>query len=461
MQGDFSRFTFDPLKGFSRVLLQQGRVLLDADWNEQGDILLHLLRTLGADLIGPHGGPRGNCAFGPPPRTQATGTLSPIHGNSLAAGLQLSPGHYYVDGLLVEVGEPVSLDDQPYLPGTAGLEDGSPFLLYLDVWERHVTALDDDAVREVALGGPDTATRTQVVWQVRVLRGEDLRRLEQAGQPLTCQDFPLASFRALLGGRSPRLRARSRPADPDEPCVMPAESRFRGHENQLYRVEIHSVDEDGATFKWSRENGSVAFPWLAREGDDLIVGGLRDRSRGFAPGDWVELCDEDDVLSGEAGVLVQVVAVEGDVLTIDPGSTSAEIPAQPSRAKRSRVRRWDQRANRGRPLVEGAIPVAEGDGDANWISLEDGIELQFLPADDQDEPTRYRVGDFWLIPARVTTGDIIWPQEDALDAAGDPATVPKALVPHGVRHHYAPLWLVPATGDAADLRRKFDALAVC
>ena len=57
MKGDFTRNTFDPLKHFTRVLMQQGRVQLDADWNEQAAILLHCLQTLAADLIGPHGGP--------------------------------------------------------------------------------------------------------------------------------------------------------------------------------------------------------------------------------------------------------------------------------------------------------------------------------------------------------------------------------------------------------------------
>ena len=38
MKGDFSRITFDPKKHYSRVLMQQGRVQLDADWNEQAAI---------------------------------------------------------------------------------------------------------------------------------------------------------------------------------------------------------------------------------------------------------------------------------------------------------------------------------------------------------------------------------------------------------------------------------------
>ena len=56
-KGDFTRDTFDPLRHFSRVLMQQGRVQLDADKNESDSIHLHHLRTLGADLMGPHAAP--------------------------------------------------------------------------------------------------------------------------------------------------------------------------------------------------------------------------------------------------------------------------------------------------------------------------------------------------------------------------------------------------------------------
>jgi len=45
MKGDFTRDTFDRTKHFSRVLMQQGRVTLDADFNEQTAIDLHYFRT--------------------------------------------------------------------------------------------------------------------------------------------------------------------------------------------------------------------------------------------------------------------------------------------------------------------------------------------------------------------------------------------------------------------------------
>src|SRR5437588_10157922 len=51
-RSDITRDTFNRLNNFSRVLKQQGRVDLDAEWNEQVDILLYYLRTLTKDLVG-------------------------------------------------------------------------------------------------------------------------------------------------------------------------------------------------------------------------------------------------------------------------------------------------------------------------------------------------------------------------------------------------------------------------
>src|SRR5690242_13304748 len=52
MKGDFSRDSFDSARHFTRVLLQQGRVLTDADFNEQAAIQQHFLRAFVVDLVG-------------------------------------------------------------------------------------------------------------------------------------------------------------------------------------------------------------------------------------------------------------------------------------------------------------------------------------------------------------------------------------------------------------------------
>ncbi len=41
--------------------------------------------------------------------------------------------------------------------------------MYLEVWQQPVTSVEDDELREVALGGPDTSVRLRTMRRVRVL----------------------------------------------------------------------------------------------------------------------------------------------------------------------------------------------------------------------------------------------------------------------------------------------------
>src|SRR5947199_10703486 len=96
MKGDFTRDTFNPAKHFLRVLMQQGRVQLDADTNEQTAILLHYMQTLAADLIGMHGGPDANIGFGILTDVTQTTQLKPAE----QAALQDEPTQNAVKQLL-------------------------------------------------------------------------------------------------------------------------------------------------------------------------------------------------------------------------------------------------------------------------------------------------------------------------------------------------------------------------
>src|SRR5579864_1047191 len=109
-RGDFTRDTFHRANHVSRVLMQQGRVQLDADWNEQTSILLHYLWNLGADLIGQHGGTTNG--FKITPATNNDGT-----------DLQIAGGHYYVDGVLCE-NSPALINGTPTPPTYFTQPDG-------------------------------------------------------------------------------------------------------------------------------------------------------------------------------------------------------------------------------------------------------------------------------------------------------------------------------------------------
>ena len=76
---DIARDSFNPLKNFSRVLKQQGRVELESDWNEQAAISLRCMRLMMNDLIGPYGGPNHDCGF----RVLVPSNVDSDDGNSL------------------------------------------------------------------------------------------------------------------------------------------------------------------------------------------------------------------------------------------------------------------------------------------------------------------------------------------------------------------------------------------
>jgi hypothetical protein len=417
MRGDFSRETFDPVKHFSRVLEQQGRVHLDADANEASAIFLHYLRSLAADLIGPFAGPDGATGFD-------IGTVE--EGN-----FTIGPGRYYVDGILCENHEAgIYYLSQKDYPSPPELEQGTAYLVYLDVWERHITALEDDDIREKALGGGDTATRAKIVWQVK---------LDAPPQSATAasvrKNWP-DLVRRWQPAHTGCLRARvDRPEPSTDPCLTAPDARYRGAENQLYRIEIHRGGPAGkATFKWSRNNGSVATR-VSMAGTELAAGA----SRGFTAEQWVELTSDPLELRGVAGTLVKLRDVDSDRFTIE-----SPVPVPPDVADDepwpTKARAWDHGKTGSAQLEYGAILVTESADSTGWISIENGIQIQFLPAADGDPAHQYRPGDYWLIPARVATGDIEWPRED-----GDPPR-PLPRPPFGIRHHYAPLALLPAAG---------------
>jgi hypothetical protein len=460
MIGDFSRNRTAHAQGFRQVLLQQGRVLLDADFNEQGTIAAHVLRRLTADLLGPHAGPAGDLGFA-------------IGLDDDGRGFTIGSGRYYVHGLMIDQDSdgPVRFDDQEGRRGADALKSGVPYFLYLDAWERTVSWLEDDAIREVALGGPDTAIRRQVVWQVRAIeRPLPAKDFQDEGQASAWLAAKAERRPATAGGDPglylPLMRAFVDPEDdPDEtPCVADPLGGYRGMENQLYRVQIHSApdlapgEEGGGlvTFKWSRENGSVAAAWTGLVGDTLIVEGVRDTAHGFAAGQWVEIADRSAELRGAPGVMVHLTKVERDHLTFDPATASAPLPAIDA-LTHPIVRRWDHAARDGVELAGGAI-ILEQDRD---YPLEHGLKVRFAKKDPDDQGRQVCVtGDWWGFAARVATADIDWPSTTQMvDGRAQKTYLDRT--PDGAEHVYAPL-AVGTLGSSAkvtSLQRQINPLS--
>ena len=251
-------------------------------------------------------------------------------------------------------------------------EPGS-YVGYLEVWQREVSATEDESLLEPALGGADTSTRLVTVSQVRLARvaGDVRRREPDWAVPTDTSDATLA-----VGGG------------------------YVGTDNRLYRVEIHDGGDGGeSTFKWSRDNGSTTAAVRSSTPTEIVL--AKSNEPEFSRGDHLEVTDRVTTLNRCPGWFVRVEDVQGERLAIQPvGEPPRRDLVNPI------VRRWDA----------APLPVRPGGGP---IDLGDGLEVRF-------EGSTFRSGDYWLIAARVADGSVTWP-----DAT--PAAEPQP--PHGVEVH--------------------------
>jgi photosystem II stability/assembly factor-like uncharacterized protein len=345
--------------------------------------------------------------------------LEPLIGVSFS----IEPGRLYVKGVLCEADERASFYNQPDRRVATRLEPGT-YLAYLDVWQRYISSLEDPRIREVALGGPDTAGRSKTVWQVRALPLEDV-----SPPAWTCVS-EIPGWAELTATPKARLRSRSEQEQlPATLCEIGAAGGFRRVENQLYRVEV----QDGGsspTFKWSRENGSVAFAITGavesggRTTVTLATRGLDDNLELVEDG-WVEVVDDDALGEQGVGVLRRFIGRGNDPLEVVLDGVLGSIGTTPD--KHPLLRRWDHKPTG----TASALPIQE----ATWIPLEDGVEVFF------DLGGTYRPGDFWQIPARTITADVEWPR----DEHGKPIARP----PAGVEHRYCRLAIFDVGVDGA------------
>lgn len=444
MPGDHTRFSFDPFDDHIGVRMQQGRVMLDADFNELVEIRDRRSRAGTLDTIG-----------------RAAVPAETPHGFEILIGgasVTIGVGRLYVDGQLAEnhglpprewephLAEergtlPVPYEQQPYFPNVAVEAPfpaaGGPHLVYLDVWQRELTHLEDPELLEKALG-VDTATRLQTVWQVKVL--------EDVSATCATPDGQIPAWVAATAPSAGRLTtAAVGVPSSNDPCVVNPTGGYRGTENRLYRVEVHTPGPLGAaTFKWSRDNGSVGAAVTAINAgrDRLTVSRTRrDAVLRFAPNDWVEVTDDWLELAGRPGVMAKVLTVDDVAQTL---TLTAPLPAgvfdlAAPAGRHTRVRRWDQKG-----LVLDAANTVVADVDAGGgeihvnaapaMVLEDGIQVTFGVS---PVGGSFKVGDFWVFAART------------VDASVEILT---QAPPRGIHHHYARLAMVTFPATVEDCR---------
>ncbi|MDC0744837.1 DUF6519 domain-containing protein [Polyangium mundeleinium] len=250
MGSDIARRTYDEGRQYRRVIAQQGRAVIEADLNEAQEITTEELRKEALDFVGPAGTPDDGYKLSI--QAPEEGAPQDVH---------IGPGTMYVGGMRVFLPSPGAfyskqldwLDNAP--PPSSAYSQVSLLLI-----EREVSAVEDRRLREVALGGPDTAQRTRL--QQRFFRFN----IPFAPTCESAFDHMLEQFEELGGvhfdpktmriGSKATLAATFVPPSPlPDECSPTAQAGYLGAENQLIRVKVCSPNQ----ILWGYDNASSLY----------------------------------------------------------------------------------------------------------------------------------------------------------------------------------------------------------
>lgn len=414
MKTQLSQFPVTLHQPYSGVYQQQGRMITDADWNAAMQVGRNSLTWSMDDVVGSGTPEQGGIIVG-----------------DEDAGYQVVWGDAYIDGIrgvLASRSGAAAFDitDQADFPQMIAAPDGA-HRIYLDVWDRSLTGLEEPNLLDAALHGADTSTRTRTMTQVK-LCPQDFDPEDPTQNP------PIGEGRLTL-----TLRAGSATPDECEPCLDEIELDGRVG-NYAFRVEIHDVERDASgaptrlTLKWSRENGAEAAV-------------VSQEPPGFKAADWVyefyNNAAEDSLSESHAGFHHPTVIANG--FSPASGQLVEGFPDGAEPGGFALVRRWDGYVvlERNGAVWELASQIVDGEtepfgmdrgqrlstelGVAQHGHLSEGasvlMSLDTMTLNIELADHQHLAGDYWIGVVR-----------EALHVAGD--VIRDDDTPDGILHHY-------------------------
>ncbi|MDT5156605.1 MAG: hypothetical protein QOH51_962 [Acidobacteriota bacterium] len=265
---DISRYLNQPRKHYRGARLQQGRPLLDSDFNEGVEAGDDGWRTAMLDIIGAKASR--DEGFMPALRVgdRVTSKLVRFGASTQAFVLDypLKSGSMYVGGALWEQDEPEPVIFQREFLQMGAATAPRPALgeqrqlSYLRGWEQPVTAIEDGEILEPSLGGADAATRVRRVRRVEVrnVKATDCAAafaevLEDLGAGDTATYD--ASTCELRSNARLRMTFQGSPAVECGPCQPSLEGRYLGGESQAIRIMLTGPDR----FVWAFDNAAPLY----------------------------------------------------------------------------------------------------------------------------------------------------------------------------------------------------------
>jgi Family of unknown function (DUF6519) len=428
MGSDRARVSYDPSRKWRGLVAQQGRVTVEADWNEAAAIDAADDRAVTLDVVGPVGTPDNGYAVtatrpGSPP---ASGSPP----GSAEGDLTVGPGTLYLGGERLDLDAAVDLANQPdWLdPATGTLwvaptppPTGPPSgtaneLVYLLAIEQEVSALEDPALTDVALGGPDTMQRLRILqrfvrWPTQATSCDQAwSEVEAAwagvGLKLNPASMRLESTAALEVGFV------TEPAPPNA-CEPVATGGYLGAENQLIRVQVASVDSNGVpTIVWGFDDATFLYELTSAQPDSsgqlvlTFASAPVDSYHNPVAGQAVELLRDAASLSpGDPGSATAdgfIAAAAGPVFALTQGyetssgtvAIAGSLPAGYQGAEQLYLRVW-----------QGSVPAPADTAVAlTGAGATTGVTVTLSSAGGGFHP-----GDFWRFALRPSVPNLTYP----------------------------------------------------
>jgi Family of unknown function (DUF6519) len=410
MGSDRARVSYNPDQLYRSLVMQQGRVTLEADWNEAQTLTDEEIRSQALDFVGPSGTPDDGY------------NVVPAHGGDIPPyDFFIRSGTMYVGGVRAELPEPVQYSMQsdwldsggdPYWVDVHSIAEKPPNyeFVYAFLREQEIGAVEDPDLKDIALGGPDTAQRTRLIQHfVRVASpsGDCASGLAAAeaqwanyGLEFDPDTMRLASGASLLVGFTGQTTTSN--------CEPQAQGGYIGPDNQLIRVQLSGRDKTTGRPKllWGLDDASFLYRIDVDPNNPQQLNFQSppvDQSRQPVSGQAVEILRSAAELSNGASV----AAASGFVVTLDqsyqPDTQSIELPdsvslpseyltgnQSPPAALYLRV--WQQ---------EMIVPPNTAIALANT-----GLSITI-----QTEINRpFHLGDFWLFAVRPATPQTVYPE---------------------------------------------------
>lgn len=464
---DITRSAFYPAKRYDSVRMQQGRVLTDDDYNETEVIDHEDRRRHRVDIIGPAG--TSNDGFRISTPSYAAGKID----------FQIAKGSMYVGGIRAELEADVQFGAQPdHLRQPAaqrqwnGVTDRFD-LVYLEVWQQPVSAVEDGELFETALGGPDTAVRVRTMFRVHrfTVSGDDCVQAWQAlAADLAAQKR--GTLDPATGELVPDLSMQvdfMSTGGTGDLCTPAVLAGYLGANNTALRVALVPKDSgsgaDGALV-WGLDNAApiyrVKIANLAAATPKVEFTTLpADEAHWPLQGQIVEILPWSAVLpNGEvvSEVTGQLAVVQSSydrtsksiTLTAPLDATLDDLSWTPSNLNSTEhlyLRVWDRSPDHASPAkLEYLVgtPVPFGDT---------GIEVTVWNAAGAAAGASTGADAYWVIAARPEVPDQVVPWE-----------LRSGRRPEGIRRFYAPLGIIhwkggaPATSTVHDCRPTFQTL---